>query len=334
MNSVLLSICITSYNRVDELKRCLKSIDTVNFEDVEIIISEDNSPRKKEIFNLINDIKRESKFRIIFNSNERNIGYDRNLEKLISLSNGRYVLFCSDDDAFIPNALDKIYDYLQNNEESFVFTPFINHDGRIMRVRMKSIHYDVGEKSAKKILRDSILFSGLIFRYECLKQYSADAFVNLNYYQVYLALSVTYSCGAFFMNVPLIKEGGDGENGFGTTELSNMNQYLADRKSVFSNLEFNKGLIKVVKIFDQEHSTNVLDAYSWNLSIGTYREMIAAYKQGNDVFEKYWEVLNSLPINVSIISHIYYWMIKYLGISITTIILQLPRRLCLYIRKF
>ena len=49
-----LSICITSYNRVNELYRCLKSVDTVNKDLIEIIVSEDCSPKKDEIAQIVN----------------------------------------------------------------------------------------------------------------------------------------------------------------------------------------------------------------------------------------------------------------------------------------
>lgn len=55
MNSTpILSICITSYNRPNELYRCLKSIDVSNISDIEVVISEDKSPKREEIRTFIN----------------------------------------------------------------------------------------------------------------------------------------------------------------------------------------------------------------------------------------------------------------------------------------
>ena len=45
----ILSIAITSYLRVSELDRCLRSIDTSFIDEIEVIVSEDCSKKKIEI---------------------------------------------------------------------------------------------------------------------------------------------------------------------------------------------------------------------------------------------------------------------------------------------
>ena len=90
LHNPFLSICITSYNRVNELKRCLESIDTLNhIGAVEIVISEDCSPRKNEIKDIVNQYREKSSYKVLFNSNTINLGYACNLGKLISLASGK-----------------------------------------------------------------------------------------------------------------------------------------------------------------------------------------------------------------------------------------------------
>lgn len=97
---LLLSVCITSYNRVNELKRCIESINIPNeyLHRTEVVISEDKSPQREEIKQMALGIAEKSDLKIRFNSNESNLGYDRNLKKLIDLANGKYIFFMSDDD--------------------------------------------------------------------------------------------------------------------------------------------------------------------------------------------------------------------------------------------
>lgn len=321
----LLSICITSYKRIKELERCLNSIDTKFIEDIDIIISEDCSPLQNKIEEFVAKYKKRSKYNIIFNANKRNLGYDKNLEKLISLANSKYILFISDDDYFIQNSLDKIVEYIRITKYKFLYSPFISIDNRLMRKLNKAKYIDKGISGAKFILQDSILFSGLIFEKDIIKDLSANNFVNMNYFQVYLALYVTYIYGAYYIDIPLIKEGGDGENAFGKTTLSNKNQYLADRTSIYSNLEFNKGLIKVIKIFDSKFKTDVIKKYEYILSIGAYKGLIAANQIGKDELKKYWCFLNSLEVNIGFSAHVYYYMLLILGDKITKLILKYPR---------
>ena len=132
-HNIIASICITSYNRVSGLKRCLESIDSEMLTKFEIIISEDNSPQKVGISEMVSDFVKKSRYTIKFNSNDFNLGYDRNLEKLVSLAEGSYVIFMSDDDCFIKNSLDRTLDFLERNEVSFVYSPFLLPNQKYLR---------------------------------------------------------------------------------------------------------------------------------------------------------------------------------------------------------
>lgn len=247
-----LSICITSYNRVKELERCLKSINTAKYADnIEIIVSEDHSPQRANIEKIVLKFASNSRYHVIFNSNEVNKGYDNNLGRLIELANGQYILFLSDDDALINNSLDIIIECLQIEKPSLLFSPFLlYYSNEYKRKYNNSFKIYANEKNAGKYIEDSILFSGLIFRTDLIKEFDARNFKNLNYFQVYLFLNVVYKYGGYYLNIPLINVFGDGENAYGISESSEKNEYLADRKSIYSDLEFHKGLIKTIDIFD------------------------------------------------------------------------------------
>jgi glycosyltransferase involved in cell wall biosynthesis len=127
MVNPFLSICITSYNRTKELKRCLESINSKKYADkIEIIISEDHSPQRNIIKKIVSNFALTSKYHLIFNSNEINIGYDNNLGKLIELANGQYILFLSDDDALMNNAIDTIIDCLKIEKLLYYLAHFLS----------------------------------------------------------------------------------------------------------------------------------------------------------------------------------------------------------------
>jgi len=127
LNQFFISICITSYNRPCELKRCLNSIDIKDYQNsVEIVVSEDCSPLKDEIYKVVHQYASKSKIEVIYNSNKTNLGYDCNLEKLISLARGKHILLMSDDDGFIKGSLDKIIEQLHFFDCALAFSPFYN----------------------------------------------------------------------------------------------------------------------------------------------------------------------------------------------------------------
>ena len=114
---MILTIGITSYNRVNELERCLRSIDTKYDDDIEVLVSEDCSPLHSEIERMVLNLNAELIYDIRFCSNENNLGYDRNLGEIIKKAQGHFVLLMSCDDMLYPNQLDNIINVLKNNQK-------------------------------------------------------------------------------------------------------------------------------------------------------------------------------------------------------------------------
>lgn len=328
-----LSICITSYKRLNELKRCLLSIKTQYNNDVEIVISEDCSPLKNEIKEMVDSLRVQIPVRIIFNSNEKNIGYDCNLKKLIDLANGKYILFLSDDDSVCEGALDRLVPFLDNdnNNYKFIYTPFENLNGEVARKSIDSYKMKSGAESAAKNIYNFILFSGLIFLRESIKDIKAERFVNLNYFQVYLGLVSVYKYGGFYFDCILVKEHGDGENAFGTTTLGENNKGLVDRKKSYSNIDFNKGLISVIKIFDKDYKENTLAFFEKEYGLRTASGLMIAAK--NNELEMYWDKLKELDIHYGFFPYVYYFAIKILGVEIMEKLFMYPKKILLSKRR-
>lgn len=335
----LLSICITSYKRIKELERCLNSIDSKYTEKVEIIISEDCSPQKKDIEELVQKFAKGSLYHVVFNSNISNLGYDGNLKKLQTLASGEYIFYISDDDVIVPGALDKLIRFIEMSDYKYnlIFAPFWY--GPIEDVRRKhtgSFMIEPGEASAAKYVYDAILFSGLIFKRDSVIGIDADRFKNLNYFQVYMFLYVMNKSGAYYLDELMIDSVSDGENAYGqveSSELSNKNNlYLADRDSVFSNLEFNKGLIKVIKIFDQDNNTRIFKVFSKEYSLRSFGGLSRSRKYGREIYKQYWDKMHELEINYSSITSVYYIILLIFGAKGGEIFFSVPRGILRKIR--
>lgn len=330
-----LSICVTSYNRVNELYRCLKSVDSVYIDLIEIVISEDCSPKKDEIEQIVNCYISETDYNVVYNTNIINLGYDRNLGKLIELARGEYILFMSDDDTFCIKALDKIIVTLQEKECAVAFSPFKenNKDFFFNREFGKTMLIPQGIENVKKYLYCSIMFSGLIFKKSQIIYYSADNFKNLIYFQVYLFASVLYKKPGCYIDVPLIHNVGDGENAFGLSDSSEKNPLLANKESVWASLEYHKLLIKVIEIFDDENGTDLITSFSKEYSLRSYVWMFKARKEGKSELVIYWNKMNTLNIKLSFITKIYYWALKIFGYKVCDFIFYFPRIIILNLKK-
>lgn len=334
LKTPLLSICVTSYNRINELKRCLDSIDSIHKELIEIVISEDCSPKKFEIKQIVEQFSKESKYTVLFNSNEVNLGYDCNLGKLTQLARGKYILFMSDDDMFVNNAIDKVIEGLISKQPAVAFSPFISDTTKEFERKFEyGFTISPNIANVKKYLYCSILFSGLIFERSKILNFKADPFKNLLYFQVYLFSSVLYKHGGYYFNIPLVNCMGDGENGFGISDSSNKNALLADRKSIYSNLEYHKGLIQVIKYFDENNNTDIIKQFEKEYSLRSYTGLARARRIGRKEMKNYWEKMNGLGINLTWIAKVYNCALSVFGYKVCNFLTSVPKNMLLKYRS-
>lgn len=105
MEEVLVSLCLVSYNQEKYIKDSLDSILNQDYNNLEIIISDDNST--DNTFCIIEEIckKYYGKHQIIVNRNEKNLGLVGNINKAISLSKGKYIALAAGDDVMNVNRI-------------------------------------------------------------------------------------------------------------------------------------------------------------------------------------------------------------------------------------
>lgn len=340
----ILTVGITSYKRINELVRCIDSIQTKYVNDIEILVSEDKSPLSFEIEQTVKEIAKQSKYKINFTSNDINLGYDMNLGAIISKASGKYIMYMSDDDAIYGDFLDELIPFLLvERDVGVIYAPFVyadtdsefkggkdhkNPQARKDRMRSdKNFRISPCEKNAAKYIYDAILFSGLIFKKDYVKDFDSSRFKNYNYFQVYLFLQMLLKYGGFYFAKPAVLCIGDGENAYGISESSGGNALLANRKSVKSDLEFNKTLIKLIKTFDEEEKTHIFKSFAIKYSVHSISGLSIARSEGIEYFKEYWATLNSLDIHLYPIAKCYYFMLLFLGAKLTNKFLYIFRKI-------
>ena len=102
----LVSIGIPTYNRLDLLDEAIKCAVNQTYKNLEIIISDNNSPGK-EVENLVKSYMDKDK-RIIFKKHPINIAINENFKYVLSKAKGDYFLFAADDDVRSLDFIEKI----------------------------------------------------------------------------------------------------------------------------------------------------------------------------------------------------------------------------------
>lgn len=116
MESDLVSVVITTYGRSDTLKRAIKSVLKQTYQNLEIIIIDDNANEEKNI-EVENIIKSINNPRIRLIQNKKNMGGALARNEGIYASNAEFVAFLDDDDQYLPLKIEKELEVLKKNEK-------------------------------------------------------------------------------------------------------------------------------------------------------------------------------------------------------------------------
>lgn len=332
--SKFLSLCITSYNRPAQLRRCLESVDTKYINEVEILIGDDCSPLRNEISKSVIDYRAKSTIKTILINNPTNIGYDANFHNIISAATGTYLLFVTDDDALLPGSVDKIIDILKQQSFPVAFTPFFNRESnKLSRNYYNSYEIPPSIDSAVKFFYDSILLSGLIFRRDRIPSYDPRLFKGLIYSQVFVFICILYEHGGGYVNIPTIDYIGDGVNGFGSNAGEERNELLTDRLNYLSNLEYNKRLAEVTKLFDNRFNTNIHASISRVYSIRTITGFCYARSFGINALKEYRKSLYEVGFNLGVLPNLYYYSLRIFGLTFIRMTLDISKSMYLKIQR-
>mgnify|MGYP001561445576 CR=1 FL=1 len=105
------SICIPVYKGSSLLRECLQSIVKQGFTNYEIIIGEDTPPEyRDEIKKTQEIIQSFPNQNIQYFKNKMNLGYPKNLQKIVSFAKNDIIFLMGQDDILSRNALQKTHD--------------------------------------------------------------------------------------------------------------------------------------------------------------------------------------------------------------------------------
>ncbi len=127
------TVAITTFDRVELLRKAIESVLGQSFGNFEIIVGNDNQQRSVEIcFPDIADT------RIRWINHRNNLGYIGNINELLKLSRGEYFIALSDDDLFRGDFLGKMYQVIiDNNGIQVVFSGYESGTEKLSKVSPK-----------------------------------------------------------------------------------------------------------------------------------------------------------------------------------------------------
>ena len=154
---MILSIVIPTYNRYEELGRCLSSIAKAlsiisldKRKDIEILIGDNNSIKstRELVLNFCHEIN------IVYVQRCKNIGLTKNVLDLTVKASGKYVMWLTDDDLILPSGIDYILKNLQeiSDDVGFIWGQLPTFDvrtGSIFTIASKSFNEKTKNENGK-----------------------------------------------------------------------------------------------------------------------------------------------------------------------------------------
>lgn len=311
------SICIPSYNRPNDLKRLLESIDYNKPNEFEIIICEDKSPKRKEIRKKVNLFKETSNYEVKYYENNDNLGFDKNLRELIRRAQGEYIIFMGDDDEFIPNGLDNFIDFLKDNDHlGYVLKRArkIHYDNKIEEFRYYNTNrfFDKGYNSYTKLFRRSVFISGFTFKRRYSLPFLIDDLDGTLLYQIYILAEITLEYPSAYCDILLTQEHEGGTPYFGSSENEN-SLYEPGKVTMSNSINFIKGFLRITKFLDEKYGFDSTEEIKLDMSKYSYPLLSIQRNKGIKDFYIYFKKLKKLNLNKSIYFYIYFFGLLILG---------------------
>lgn len=318
-SSPFISICILSYNRPETLSRLLGTIDTKKCEDVEIIVCEDFSPRRNEIAKVVDGFSRSSAFKTRYLENERNLGFDRTLSKLLESASGDWVIFMGDDDEFVPGALDKMWCFLRSNPGlGYVMkSHYLLHENRApekFRYFKKTTFFPKGKETYVNLFRRSVFIAGFTIRRKFSNSFITDQFDGTMLMQLYLLAEVTLRHPAAYFDEPFTQQYASHAHNLKDVMFDRDNQkFISRRPTLDISLKFLKSFSEITSFIDQKYSIQSTSQIKRDMSKYFYPSLSVHRDAGRIVFLKYVKELNKLGFNVTAYYYIYVLLLLIFG---------------------
>jgi len=177
----LLSIAIPTYKRAAVLKKQLIDlIEKVRPHDIAIYISDNASPDNTQ--EVIEEMKAKYQF-LYSNRNEKNVGADRNFEKVLKMSSSKYTWLFGDDDTIDDGGIEKVLKILDKDisYDLVIVNGLIHNKTALLKPYLKTKIYKEHNKLLEDLWLTMTWMSTLILSNEMIKNANFCKYYDTNF---------------------------------------------------------------------------------------------------------------------------------------------------------
>lgn len=315
----LVSICILSYNRPETIKRLFKTINLISAKEIEVLVCEDFSPRRKEIEKVVQDYSKLTAFPVRYFSNKKNLGFDGTFNRLVDLSIGKWLVFMGDDDEFVEGALDIYINFLKKNPDlGYVMkSHYLIHENNkkeLFKYFPTSKYFEPGLDSYISLFRKSVYIAGFTIRRDCILPYLTDRFDGTMLIQIYLLAEVVLKFRSAYLDVPFTQQYASHKHNIGDVMYDRDNLKFIPRKPTLDiSINFLNSFSKITEYMDSRYGFQSTPAIKKDMSKYFYPSLAVHRDSGVKFFLEYVKSLNKLGFNCTVYYYIYVVALIFLG---------------------
>lgn len=318
--SVSISVCIPAYNRPEQLGPLLDSILNQGYDNFEIVICEDCSPKRSAISAVVSLYTSRFPNRIRYFQNETNLGYDGNLRELLRRASGDFVMLVGNDDLLAPDALTVAASAI--NRYPYVgvvlrsYATFRNSPERIYQVHRyfpSERFFPAGAESAATFFRRAVVVSGLMFHRSTALKYETAEFDGSLLYQVHIIANIMLEMNGVFVPQILALYRMDARPDFGNSSTER-DKYVPGQQTEGSSLHFVSGFLQIARRLDEARYVSVFPLVLADTANYSYPLLaIQARQLSRRRFVSYGRQLAKLGLGHSLTYQLYYCTLLVFG---------------------
>lgn len=300
----LISIAMATYNGEKYLEKQIKSIYSQTYTNIEVIVTDDGSSdgtvRILEQYSKSHGLK--------YFVNERNLGFVKNFEKVVSLCRGDYIALSDQDDIWLPTKLSTLMKYIGENILACSDAKLIDSNDDII----SESFFDYGNKNrniqltfSDLVIRNYVTGCTVLMKREILKK-AHPIPSSIDYHDWWYGIIASTMGGVYVHPEPLILYRQHEGNHTGAYKSKNVSISIFSKMALIINKNHiqkrklaGKRIVERLKIY---RNINKFEAHEQNI----LKELILYYKSwGNGFFH-----LKAFWIALKYRDSIYYSMSK------------------------
>jgi glycosyltransferase involved in cell wall biosynthesis len=332
MTTPLFSVCIPAYNRAKLLPPLLDSIFSQDFDDYEVVITEDASRERAEIRRVAEDYQQRYPGRLRLIENDKNLGFDGNIRKLVAESHGQYCLFMGNDDLLAAGAMKTIAGGITRHPNvGVVLRSYAQFDGEPDNVWQEFRYFPderffpAGGATAAALYRRSVVICGVVIDRETALRHATTEHDGTLLYQIYLVACVLFEKNGIALPqiVALYRKGGIPE--FGNAEAER-GKFVPEQHTVDSSVHFMRGMMTIARAIDQKHGQGFYKRVLSDVAAYSFPVLSIQADKSRVAFTGYWWQLCRLGFWPYPLFHLYYLSLLILGERRSNAVIALIKR--------